>query len=82
VVPSAVVQCVIVKFLTNDNMKPYILMRLRAHSSVMKSFQGPRRMTGGSHVRKAEESFKTCGDTPSAGKVTARVFWDSQGDFF
>jgi len=32
VVPSAVVQCIIVKFLTNKNMKPAeILMILRAH---------------------------------------------------
>jgi hypothetical protein len=62
VVPSAVAQRIVVKFLTNENVKPAeILMRLE-HSSVMKRSQGPRCMTGVSHLKKAGYRLKTCED--------------------
>jgi len=41
--------------------------------------QGPRCVTGVSHLNKAEERLETYGKTtPSAGKVTASEFRDSQ----
>jgi hypothetical protein len=41
VVPSAVVQCIMVRFVTNENVKPAeIITRLRAHISVKKISQG------------------------------------------
>jgi len=80
VVPSAVAHCIIVKFLTNENVKPAeILMRLRAQfgdetlSRIQvydwsKSFKEGRR-----EVETSEDS------TPSAGKFMASVFFlDSQ----
>jgi len=60
VVPSAVVQRLVVKYLTNENVKPAeILTRLRAHF-VMKRSQGSRYVTGVS--LKEGQRMKTCED--------------------
>jgi hypothetical protein len=62
VIPSAVVQRIIVKFLTNENVKPTeILMRLRAQF-------GDEMLTRtqvcdlNNHLKKAEVVLKTCED--------------------
>jgi hypothetical protein len=59
VVPSALVQRIIVKYLTNEKVKPIeIVMKLGAQFA-MKGFQGPWCMTGLSHLKKAEQRLKT-----------------------
>jgi len=59
-VPWAVVQHIIVKFLTNENMKPAEILTTQS-SSVMKPSHGSRCMTGVSHL-KARQRVKTCKD--------------------
>jgi hypothetical protein len=39
-------------------------------------------MTGVSHLKKAEQRLKTYEDYTFCRKVTAKVFWDSQGILF
>jgi hypothetical protein len=82
VVPSSVVQNIIVIFLTNKNVKPVeILMRLRAQFSD-EMLQGSRCMTGVNHLKKAKQRLKTCEDYTFCREVTVRVVQDSQGILF
>jgi len=53
-VPLAVVQRINFKFITNGNVKPAEI-HMRHHNSVMRCCQGPRCMTGLSHVKKARQ---------------------------
>jgi hypothetical protein len=58
VVPTVIAKCIMVKFLTNT----WNLLRFlhdSEHSSVMKRSQGPRCMTGVSHLKKARQGLKT-----------------------
>jgi hypothetical protein len=61
VVPSAVAQRIVVKFLTNKNMKSAEIP-LREYSSVMKLCQGPTCMTGVIQLNKAGQRMKICED--------------------
>jgi hypothetical protein len=62
VVPSAVVQHIIVKFLMNENVKPAeILTRLRAQFGD-ETLSRTQCMTGESHLKKDEQRLETCED--------------------
>jgi hypothetical protein len=75
VIPSAVAQRIIVKFLTNVNVKPAeILMRLRLQFG-NKTLSRIRCLTGVSHLKETEDRLKT-------GKAMAGAFGDSQGVLF
>jgi len=62
VVPSALTQRIIFKFLTNENVKPAeILTKVRAQLMIKRS-RGHRCMTGISHLMKAVQRMKSCED--------------------
>jgi hypothetical protein len=74
VVPSVVLQRIVVEFLTNDNVKPpEILKRLKAQFDDETS-QGSRCMTGISYLKKAEQRLKTCGDHTFHGENNGQCF--------
>jgi hypothetical protein len=75
-------QRIIVKFPTSENMKPAkILRRLRAQFademlSIVQVYDWNK------SFKKAGHSLKNAKTMPSAGKVMASVFWDSEGVLF
>jgi hypothetical protein len=58
----AVAYSIMVKFITNENVKLAEILIRPKYSSVMKRSRGPRFMTGVSHEKKTEQKLKTCED--------------------
>jgi hypothetical protein len=80
VVPSAVAQCITVKFLTNKNMKPAeILMRLGAQFS---DKTVSRTQAYDYHLKEARQRFKICKDYTSCRESYGQHFLNSQGILF
>jgi hypothetical protein len=74
-VPSAVAQRIVVKFVTNENVKPSeILMKLRAKCGGETLSRIQVCMTRESHLKKAKDRLKTYEATPSAGMLWPALF--------
>jgi hypothetical protein len=79
-VPSDVAQRIIVKLITNENVKPTeILMRLRAQFS---DETLSRTQVYDCHLKKTEHWLKTCEYHTLCRESYSQRFWDSHGAFF
>jgi hypothetical protein len=82
VVPSAVAQCIMVTFLTNENVKPAdILMRLRAQFGD-ETLSRTQVYDWSKSFKKAEHRLKRREDYNSARLVMSSIYWDFQGVLF
>jgi hypothetical protein len=83
VVPSSFAQHIIVKFIKTENVKNLLIFwRGAVHSSAMKCSQGPRCMTGVSHLKKDEQLLKTQRLHLLRGKLRPALFRDSKDILF
>jgi hypothetical protein len=82
VIPSAVAQRIVVKFLTNENAKPAeILMRPRAQFD-NETLSRTEVHACSVHLKKARQRLKTCEGFIFCRGSYGQRFWDSQGTLF